>query len=267
MTPRTLAWRLALGLTSGALLALIALPIIALFARVPTIDLLMRLRQPAVGQALRLSVLTSAAAVLIVIGLGVPTAYLLATCRFRGKRLMELVLDLPMVLPPTVAGFALLLAFGRMGLAGGALGLFGLTLPYTTLGVVMAQAFMAAPFLINPVRAAFASVDPRLLDAASTLRASEAYVAWRVRLPLILPALVAGVAMSWARALGEFGATITFAGNLPGVTQTMPLAVYVELQHDLETAIALSVILLLISAGLLFGLRRTAAAWGSDARR
>jgi molybdate transport system permease protein len=165
------------------------------------------------------------------------------------------------VLPPTVAGFALLMAFGRAGLAGGALGAFGVTLPFTTAGVVLAQVFMSVPFFVGPARAGFAAVDGRLLDAAATLRASETFTFFRVVLPLAAPSLLAGVAMSGARALGEFGATITFAGNLPGTTQTMPLAVYVALQSDLDAAVVLSVLLLVMAFGLLLGLRSAPAGW------
>jgi len=205
--------------------------------------------------ALKLSFVTSAWATALVVLLGTPAAYLLATRDFTGKRLVEVLVDLPMVLPPTVAGFALLMAFGRTGYAGRALGLLGVSLPFTTAGVVAAQVFMAAPFFISPARAGFAGVDRRLVDAAATLRASEAFTFFRVVLPLAAPSLLAGVAMSAARALGEFGATITFAGNLAGTTRTMPLAVYVALQSDLDTAVVLSVLLLAMSFGLLLGLR------------
>ena len=183
-------------------------------------------------------------------------AYLLATREFRGKRVLEVLIDLPMVLPPTVAGVALLTAFGRTGLAGQALGALGITLPFTTLGVVVAQAFVAAPFFVGAARAGFAEVDRKYLDAAATLRAAPGYALSRgcsSRWPR--PRLLAGAAMSWARALGEFGATITFAGNMPGVTQTMPLAVYLALQSDLDAAIALSVLLLLVSLTVLLAIR------------
>jgi molybdate transport system permease protein len=239
----------------------VALPFAGLLARISPVALLERLTEPAVLDALRLSLVTSLAATAAVVLLGTPTAYVLATREFPGKRLLEVLLALPMVLPPTVAGFALLLAFGRMGLAGRGLDAAGLALPYTTLGVVVAQAFMAAPFFIAPARAGFAGVDRRLLDAAATLRAGEAQRFWRVVLPLSLPSLLAGMSLSGARALGEFGATITFAGNLPGVTQTMPLAVYVALQSDLDTAVVLSVILLVMSFGLLLGLRAAPSGW------
>jgi molybdate transport system permease protein len=234
---------------------------VALLARTSPGMLLSRLTEPAVAQALRLSLVTSLAATAIVVMLGIPTAYVLATRDFRGKRLLEVLIDLPMVLPPTVAGFALLMAFGRMGLAGQWLRVLGVTLPFTTLGVIVAQAFMAAPFFIAPARTGFAGVDRRLLEAAATLRASEVHRFRRIMLPLALPSLVAGTSMCAARALGEFGATITFAGNLPGVTQTMPLAVYVTLQSDLDTAVVLSVLLLAMSFGLLLGLRAAPGGW------
>lgn len=243
------------------LVLLIALPFAGLIARVSWGDFLARIGEPAVLAALRLSLVTSLAATAIVVLLGTPTAYLLATRDFRGKRFLEVLIELPMVLPPTVAGFALLMAFGRMGLVGPAIEAFGVSLPFTTLGVVVVQAFMAAPFFIGPARAGFAGVDPRLLDAAATLRADESQRFWRVMLPLAMPTLLAGVSLAGARALGEFGATITFAGNLPGVTQTMPLAVYVALQSDLDTALVLSVILLVTSFGLLVGLRSAPAGW------
>jgi molybdate transport system permease protein len=160
-----------------------------------------------------------------------------------------------MVLPPTVAGVALLTAFGRAGLAGPALSAVGVTLPFTTLGVVVAQAFVAAPFFVSAARAGFTEVDRKYLDAAATLRSPPGRTLVRVLVPLASPALLAGAATSWARALGEFGATITFAGNMPGVTQTMPLAVYLALQSDLDAAIALSVLLLLFSLTILLALR------------
>jgi len=252
------AW--ALGATL-LLLLFLALPLLGLLARVPIADLARHLGSPHVLQALRLSLLSSVAATAVVALLGTPAAYLLATRRFPGKRAIEVLVDLPMVLPPTVAGFALLMAFGRAGLAGHALSLAGITLPFTTLGVIVAQVFMAAPFFVAPARAGFAGVDRRLTDVAATLGAGERERFFRVMLPLARPTLLAGLAMSAARALGEFGATITFAGNLPGTTQTMPLAVYVALQSDLDAAVALSVLLLLMSFGLLLGLRAAPAGW------
>jgi molybdate transport system permease protein len=244
------------GALGGALLLLLlGLPFLALLFRVEPARLLARLADPAVLQALWLSLVTSSAATALVVGFGLPVAYVLATRHFRGKRLVELLVALPMVLPPTVAGLALLLAFGRTGLAGRALALFGVSIPFTMLAVIVAQTFMAAPFFVSAARAGFASVDRRYRDAAATLRASEPVTFLRVMMPLSAPALLAGVAMAWARALGEFGATITFAGNLPGRTQTMPLAVYVALQEDLELAVTLSLILVMVSVALLVALR------------
>jgi molybdate transport system permease protein len=248
-------WTLPVLLATTVLLVVLVLPLAALLLRIPPAALLARLGDARVLEALRLSAITSAAATAVVVLLGTPVAYLLASRSFAGKRLIEVLVDLPMVLPPTVAGLALLMAFGRAGLAGEALRFLGVTLPFTTLGVVVAQVFMAAPFFIAPARAGFAAVDPRLLDAARTLRAGEGDRFFRVVLPLAMPSLVAGTAMGCARSLGEFGATITFAGNLPGTTQTMPLAVYVALQSDLEAAVTLSVLLLVLSFGLLLALR------------
>ena len=240
---------------AGLLVVLLALPLIGLVTRIPPGTLLARLREPMVLDALRLSLVTSAAATALIVVLGLPVAYLLATRDFPGKRVVELLVDLPMVLPPTVAGVGLLTAFGRAGLAGGALQLVGVTLPFTTLGVVVAQTFVAAPFFIRASRAGLSEVDRRYLDAAATLRSPPYETFLRVMLPLALPSLLAGAAMGWARALGEFGATITFAGNMPGVTQTMPLAVYIALQTDLDAAIALSVLLLLVSVAVLLAVR------------
>ncbi len=245
---------LALG-ASVLLLAFLALPFLGLLARIAPAELVTRLGSPLVLSALRLSLVTAAGATAVVVALGTPLAFLLATRSFPGKRFVEVLVDLPMVLPPTVAGLALLMAFGRMGLAGRGLQGLGISLPFTTLGVVVAQVFMSAPFFVASARAGFAGVDPRLVDAAATLRARERFTFARVYLPLARPALVAGTAMAAARALGEFGATITFAGNLPGRTQTMPLAVYLALQSDLDAAVVLGVLLLFMSFGLLLALR------------
>jgi molybdate transport system permease protein len=250
-----LPFRLLLGFAVAGLVLLLGLPLASVLVRVPPAELLSRMSEPALLEALRLSLVSSAAATGLVVALGLPVAYLLATRAFPGKRLMEVLIDLPMVLPPTVAGLALLLAFGRNGLAGRSLALVGLSIPFSTLAVVLAQAFIAAPFFISAARAGLSGVDPRYLDAAATLRASPARTLVRVMLPLALPSMLAGAAMSWARALGEFGATITFAGNLPGVTQTMPLAVYVALQRDVDAAVAMSVVLLALAVGVLMSVR------------
>jgi molybdate transport system permease protein len=255
---------------TAVLLIFLALPFLGLIARASPAEIASRLADPRVLGALRLSLLTCGATTALVALLGTPVAYLLATREFPGKRVLEVMIELPMVLPPTVAGFALLMAFGRTGLAGRALESLGVTLPFTTAGVVVAQVFMAAPFYVAPARAGFAGVDPALIEAAATLRASESFRFFRVVLPLAAPSLLAGLSMCAARALGEFGATITFAGNLPGVTQTMPLSVYVALQSDLDTAITLSVLLVAMSFVLLLGLRSGSVAglrMGTGARR
>lgn len=243
------------ALAAAGLLSAMIIPVASLFLRIPLRELFSRLGNPTVLDALRLSIVTSIITTVIVTVLGLPTAYILATRSFPGKRLVEVLVHLPMVLPPTVAGFALLLAFGRAGLIGRALYVVGITLPFSTIGVIVAQVFMSAPFFVAPARAGFATVDPRLLDAAATLRASEAFTFFRVMLPISLPAIATGAAMCWARALGEFGATITFAGNMPGRTQTMPLAVYVILQSDVDGAVALSVMLVLMAFVLLAALQ------------
>jgi molybdate transport system permease protein len=251
------AWlaRVAGALLAGGLMVLLGLPLVSLVLRIDPGVLADRVREPLILQALRLSLVTSLSATAVVVASGLPVAYVLATREFRGKRVLETLIDLPMVLPPTVAGVALLTAFGRNGLAGHALRGAGITLPFTTLGVVVAQAFVAAPFFVGAARAGFQEVDRKYLDAAATLRASPFHALATVLVPLAAPALLAGAATSWARALGEFGATITFAGNMPGVTQTMPLAVYLALQSDLDAAIALSVLLLLFSLTVLLSIR------------
>lgn len=256
MTRRGTGFGTTAAAIAGALfMTLLLLPLLSLLVRTPPIDLWRRLSSPVVTEALKLSLVTTTASTAAVLVLGMPIVYVLSMREFPGKRLLEAVIDLPMVLPPTVAGVGLLLAFGRAGLAGRVLGAFGVTVPFTTLAVILAQMFVAGPFLINTVRAGLEEVDARYLKAAATLRASSAYTFLHVVLPLSYPALVAGAAMTWARALGEFGATITFAGNLPGRTQTMPLAVYIALESDLDAAVALSVILLLVSFSLLLALK------------
>jgi molybdate transport system permease protein len=254
--PRRISVVAAAAVFAGALfLALLILPLLSLLIRTPPADLARRLTNPLIVQALRLSLVTTSASTAAVLVLGLPIVYVLALHEFPGKRALEVVIDLPMVLPPTVAGVGLLLAFGRAGLAGRVLSALGITVPFTTLAVILAQMFVAGPFLINTVRAGFEEVDAKYVRAAATLRASPAYTFFHVVLPLSYPALLAGAAMTWARALGEFGATITFAGNLPGRTQTLPLAVYIALESNLDVAVALSVILLLVSFGLLLALR------------
>ncbi len=259
--PRLWVWRIAVAVGVALFLALVGLPLVALVVRVPPGDLIRRATSPLVLQALKLSVLTSATATVLVAAFGLPVAYILATRNFPGRRLLETLVELPMVIPPTVAGVGLLLAFGRAGLAGGVLSALGIEIPFTTLAVVIAEAFVAMPFFVSTTAAGLREVEPRYREAAVTLGATPPYAFRRVLLPLAMPSLIAGGAMTWARALGEFGATITFAGNLPGRTQTLPLAVYIALQSDVRAAVALSVILLIFSFALLLTLRSFSTGW------
>jgi len=211
---------------------------------------------PAVRDALVLSLLTTTVSLVIIVALGTPLALLLARGRFPGRALVETVVDLPIVLPPSVAGLALLLVFGTRGALGGALEVAGISIPFTTLAVVLAQVFVAAPFFVRAARAGLANVDRQLEDAARDLGAGERQVARHVTLPLAAPALAAGLVLCWSRALGEFGATIMFAGNVPGRTQTLPLVVYGEFQAgDLEASIAAAAILILAAFGVLLAVR------------
>ncbi len=243
----------ALGVVAVAMLVL---PLVALVARVPWSGVGRLVRDPQVVAALRLSLITSVAALALATILGLPLAWLFARRSFPGRSLLRALALLPMVLPPVVAGFALLLAFGRRGLVGGPLAsLTGITLPFSTAGVVLAEAFVAMPFLVITVESGLRLLDERLEDAAATLGASRWTVFRRVTLPLLAPSLGAGLALTWARALGEFGATITFAGNLSGRTQTVPLAVYLLLETDPGAAELLSVCLLAVSVAVLVALR------------
>src|SRR5690606_37439133 len=250
-----LAARIGGGIAITLVTALLLLPVAALLLRVAPGRLIAELQEPAVREALGLSLWTSVTALMVVILLGLPVAWLLAFREFRGRRLFEVLITLPIVLPPTVAGLALLLAFGRAGLLGGTLSGFGISIPFTSAAVVMAQVFVALPFFITAATAGFREVDRSLTDVAATLGAPRVYTFFRIVIPLAAPSLVAGAAMGWARALGEFGATITFAGNLPGVTQTMPLAVYLAFETNLEAAVALAVVLLAVSFGVLLAVR------------
>lgn len=239
---------------------LFALPIAGLLARAPWRLLGEVATSPITSTALALSLLVSLAAVLASIVLGAPLAWLLARTSTPGRRLLRALVTLPLVLPPVVAGVALLAAFGRRGLLGGALAWVGLELPFTTLAAVLASTFVAAPLLVTTLEAGLAQTDPRLEQVAATLGASRLRILWSVLLPQIRPALLAGMALCWARALGEFGATITFAGNLRGRTQTLPLAIYETLQTEPERAFLLACSLLALSVMVLAATwRRTAA--------
>lgn len=246
----------ALLLPALAGLAFLVLPVAGLVIKAPWRTLPGRLTEPAVLDALRLSVQCATLATVLSVLLGVPLAWLLARVDFPGRRLVRALVTVPLVLPPVVGGVALLLVLGRKGIVGSWLdSAFGITLPFTTAGVVIAEAFVAMPFLVIAVEGALRGADDRYEEAAATLGAGRWTVFRRVTLPLVAPGIAAGTVLCWARALGEFGATITFAGNFPGRTQTMPLAVYLALETDLQAAIVLSLLLLTVSVLILAGLR------------
>jgi molybdate transport system permease protein len=236
--------------------AFLILPLAGLIVRAPWSTIVSRLSQPGALTALRLSLETATIATAICLVVGVPIAFVLARARFRGLRLLRAFVLLPLVLPPVVGGVALFTAFGRTGIIGQWWSRwFGYDLPFTTPAVVVAQTFVAMPFLIIAVEGALRGADPRYEEAATTLGASRWTAFRRVTLPLIAPGVGAGAVLCWARALGEFGATITFAGNFPGVTQTMPSAVYLALESDPDTAIMLSLVLVVVSIAVLVSLR------------
>jgi molybdate transport system permease protein len=247
-------WALIIPALAG--LAFLVLPVAGLLIRAPWSTLGTRLAQPEVGEALRLSLVTATVATAVCLLFGIPLAWLLARIDFPGRRLVRALVTVPLVLPPVVGGVALLLVLGRRGLVGQWLdSAFGITLPFTTSGVVLAEAFVAMPFLVISVEGALRAADVRYEEAAATLGAGRWTIFRRVTLPLIAPGVAAGAVLCWARALGEFGATITFAGNFPGRTQTMPLAVYLALETDPQAAIVLSLVLLLVSVVVLTALR------------
>ena len=247
--------RIFVGILAGCFFLFLGVPLVALLFHEPPGLLWAVMQQPEALQALQLSIYTTSISTLLTVLFGLPVAYVLARMQFPGHNLLETLVTLPTVFPPVVAGVALLLTFGRFGLIGRYLTPLGLSIPFTTLAVILAQVFVSSPFFINTAKAGLEQLDRRYEQAAYTLRASPFYVFRRVVLPLIRPALLTGIGLAWARALGELGATITFAGNFPGVTQTMPIAVYIAAESDLDTAVALSVVLLAVSFGLLLALR------------
>lgn len=242
-------------LLAGAATAMFVLPLIALAARAGT-GVWSDLTGEVAREALLLSLVTSVAATLVCILLGLPLAWVLARVDFPGRRLVRAIVTLPMVLPPVVAGAALLFAFGRRGTFGGPLyDAVGFVLPFSIWGVIVANAFVAMPFLVVTVEGAIRGLDESYEEAAAAFGASPWRTFTRVVLPMIGPSLGAGVVLAWARALGEFGATVTFAGNLPERTQTLPLAVYVELERDRGAAVSISLVLVLVSLVVLVALR------------
>ncbi|AKL74490.1 molybdate ABC transporter, permease protein [Actinobacteria bacterium IMCC26256] len=246
--------RIAIGLSLLAVL-FVAMPIIALMREVAWSRLLSDLTTPEARSALRLSLLCSLGATSLAALLGLPLAWVLARVEFRGRAIIRGLVLLPLVVPPVVAGVGLLAAFGRNGMFGGALDVLGLRITFTPIAVVLAEAFVALPFLVLAVEAGIRGLDRRNEEAARTLGASRGFVMRRITLPLLAPSLTAGLALAWARALGEFGATITFAGNIQGRTRTVPLAVYLLLDSSPDVAIALSLLLVLICVVVLVTLR------------
>lgn len=241
---------------AGVGAAFVVLPFLGLLWRSPWSDLWSLLRRDAVWDAMRLSLVTSVAATVASVFMGVPLAWALARTSFPGRSLLRALVLLPMILPPVVGGAALLFALGRRGLVGEWLyDTFGILLPFSTAGAIVAATFVAMPFLVISVESALRSVDSRYEEAAVTLGAGRWTVFRRVTLPMIAPSVAAGAVLCWARALGEFGATITFAGNLQGRTQTMPLAVFLALENDRGAAIALSLVLVAVSLAVLVALR------------
>jgi molybdate transport system permease protein len=239
------------ALALGVLLAFLALPLVAVFTETPLGDVPHLLSSAAVRDALGVTIRTNAIANVLILAFGTPAAWFLATRRFRGRALVITLVELPLVLPPAVAGIGLLAAFGAGGLLGGPLQDAGIVLPFSEWAVVIAVTFVASPFYLRQAISAFEAVDPTLTDAARTLGASPARTFMRVALPLAAGGLAAGWVLAFARGVGEFGATIVFAGNVHGETQTLTLAIYETLESDFDVALSISVLLIVLSAGTL----------------
>lgn len=242
----------ALGVALAVTIAFLVLPIVAIFTNTAPHRLLRSLSDPAATDALRLSLETTAIAIAVIVAVGTPAAYLLATRSFPGRSVVITLIELPLVLPPAVAGIALLASLGPHGILGS---LLGRTLDLNKAAVVVALTFVSAPFYLRQAQASFQAIDRSLLDAARTLGSSEAASVARVAVPVALPGLSAGLALAWGRALGEFGATLMFAGSFRGITQTVPLAIYDQFATDFPAALALSAILVAVSAGLLLAVK------------
>ena len=253
-SPFTVALWLALALA----VAFLTLPVLAIFVNTGPGQLISSLGDPQAREALRLSLETSTVAVVVIVLVGTPAAFLLATRSFRGKSTVVTLLELPLVLPPAVAGIGLLAALSPKGILGGALADANVQLVLQTSGVVVALVFVSSPFYLSQAQAAFAAVDRSYLEASRTLGSGEGATFIRVAIPLALPGIVAGLALSWGRALGEFGATLMFAGSFQGITQTAPLAIYSEFPTDFPAALALSAILVIVSAAVLIAVKLVA---------
>ena len=251
--------RLVFGAAAAVALTFLALPVLAIFLRVSPTTLVHELSDPVARDALVVSLRTSALAQMLVVALGTPTAYLLATRRFRGRNVLLTVVELPLVLPPAVAGIGLLAAFGRTGL-------LSTSVPFTQLAVVLAIAFVSAPFFVRTAVASFEALDPALIAAARTLGAGPWRVFLHIALPLAASGLGAGLALSFARGLGEFGATIMFAGSLQRVTQTLSLAIYAEFARNFDVALAMGALLVTFSFILLLVVKWLSFGWTSPFR-
>lgn len=249
------AFTIVCALAAAVALTFLTLPLVAIFLRVPPGELIAQMGSDVAVSALVLSLKTSLAANALILVIGTPAAWIIARRRFRGRSLVVTLVELPLVLPPTVAGIGLLAAFGRAGLLGGQLEALGLSIPFTTLAVVLAVTFVASPFYLRQAIAAFEAVDTAMLDAARTLGAGPWRAFRTVALPLAGGGLAAGAALAFARGIGEFGATIIFAGNFEDVTQTLPLAVYSVLEQDFTTALAIAALLVVFSAAVLLTVR------------
>lgn len=250
-----MTFRAVMAGTVALALLFLAVPIVAVFADTDPATLLASLGDDAARDALRLSLETSLTALAVIVVVGTPAAYALATRRFRGRSVVLTLIELPLVLPPAVAGIALLAALGPKGIFGGALREAGIGLALETAGVVVALVFVAAPFYLRQAIAAFEAVDADVLRASRTLGATEAVTVWRVAIPSARAGLAAGLALAWGRALGEFGATLMFAGSFRGITQTVPLAIYDRFTDDFPGALALSAVLVCLSAALLLSVK------------
>jgi len=249
------------ALVAVPILTLLVVPMVALAAASSPADLAQAIRDPLFVPALLLSARTTLVSLGLVVLLGTPLAWWLGRSSSRPARLVEVLVDLPIVVPPAVVGIALLQTFGRRGLLGGALEALGVQVPFTTTAVVMAQLVVSAPFYIQAAASAFRGVDADLMTVARTLGQSPRGAFFRVALPMALPGVIVGAALAWARGLGEFGATLLFAGNLPGTTQTMPLAIYMALESDMRVAVALALVLAVTALMLLLVLRGAPAVW------
>lgn len=255
----------ALTALGSVLVLILGLPLVALVVETTPSVLWEGLAKPQVWAALRLSLVTTVCSLVLVVTCGTPLAWVLSQTNGKATRWLETVIALPMVIPPAVSGLALLLAFGRRGVVTNLFGISG-SLAFTTGAVIAAQTFVSAPFYVQAATTAFRRLDPDLLLVARTLGAGPWRLFWSVALPLAGGGLFAGAAMSWARALGEFGATLMFAGNLQGVTQTLPLAIYIEAESDMRSAQALSLVLMIVAFGVLYVMRRSMPAAAASVR-